>query len=182
LTGPQGEIHVPSCDLTSRSEKEWDIQHLHSRTKISHLLGPILSAGHRVETRNGLGLNSSPQSSRWAPSASSSNLLEPQVEAGNAELHGMYAPTARAKKVKRLADQASSVMGPDHTKPGHGLIKHARRGVLFQRLQVPFSVRSTESTEVAITRCGLRSRSCSARHGVRPSRSAGVPETASSVG
>jgi hypothetical protein len=32
-----------SSEWSSRSEKEWDIGHLYSRNKISHLLGPILS-------------------------------------------------------------------------------------------------------------------------------------------
>ncbi len=40
------------------------------RNKISHLLGPILSSGYRVETWNGLGVNSSPQSSIEASSES----------------------------------------------------------------------------------------------------------------
>ena len=40
----RGETNVPSCDYLSRSGKEWDIGHLYSKNKISHLLGPIRSS------------------------------------------------------------------------------------------------------------------------------------------
>jgi hypothetical protein len=40
LTDPQTEIHVPSYDWSSRSEKSCDIGHLYSRNKISHHLWP----------------------------------------------------------------------------------------------------------------------------------------------
>ena len=47
-------------DWSSRSVKTWDIEHLYSRNKTSHLLWPILSVDYQVETRDGLGVSSSP--------------------------------------------------------------------------------------------------------------------------